>query len=274
MFCGIELAARIERAETDLIATGSAAASERLGGAGFTFAFAGGVAAFAEPGSPLNKVAGLGFDGLPGPAELDDLEKRYAAVETPVQIELAQLADPALAELLTRRGYRLVNFENVLGRTLSEHNAAIVPSGIEVRPSDDTEFDIWLDVVADGFAHPDGQGVVSHEDFPRDIIAAAMRDLTAAAGVRRYVAIREGQLAGAASLRLADGIAQLTGAATRPEHRRHGIQSALLSARLAIAATAGSEIAVITTQPGSKSQHNAQRSGFDLLYTRAILVKD
>ena len=32
-------------------------------------------------------------------------------------------------------------------------------------------------------------------------------------------------------------------------------------------------IAVVTTQPGSKSQQNVQRRGFDLLYTRAVLVK-
>ena len=31
--------------------------------------------------------------------------------------------------------------------------------------------------------------------------------------------------------------------------------------------------AVVTTQPGSKSQQNVQRRGFHLLYTRAILVK-
>jgi hypothetical protein len=30
----------------------------------------------------------------------------------------------------------------------------------------------------------------------------------------------------------------------------------------------------LVTQPGSKSQQNAQRQGFDLLYTRAILVAD
>lgn len=45
------------------------------------------------------------------------------------------------------------------------------------------------------------------------------------------------------------------------------------SARLADAAAAGCDVAVITTQPGSKSQQNAQRQGFDLLYTRAVLVK-
>ena len=38
-------------------------------------------------------------------------------------------------------------------------------------------------------------------------------------------------------------------------------------------AAAGCDVAVIITQPGSKSQQNAQRQGFDLLYTRAVLVK-
>jgi GNAT superfamily N-acetyltransferase len=91
--------------------------------------------------------------------------------------------------------------------------------------------------------------------------------------VRRYVALRDGVLAGGASFRVADGVAQLTGAATAPAHRRHGVQAALLSARLADAAAAGCDVAVITTQPASTSHHNAQRRGFDLLYTRAILVR-
>jgi len=80
-------------------------------------------------------------------------------------------------------------------------------------------------------------------------------------------------IAGGARLRMAEGIAQLTGAATAPAHRRRGVQTALLSARLADAAAAGCDIAVVTTQPGSKSQRNVQRQGFDLLYTRAVLVK-
>jgi hypothetical protein len=43
------------------------------------------------------------------------------------------------------------------------------------------------------------------------------------------------------------------------------VQTVLLSARLADAAAAGCNVAVIT-QPGSRSQQNAQRLGFDLLY--------
>lgn len=274
LFCSVELGARIERVETELIATGGAAASARLGTEeGFVIPIAGGVAAFAEYGSPLNKVAGLGFAGVPDAEELEAVEKQFEVRDTPVQIELAHLGEPALGELLTARGYRLVSFENVLGIALDRAADAALPADVEVRHSGTGEFDIWLDVIADGFAHPDTQGVVSHEEFPREIIASAMRDLTAAAGVQRYVAVHEGTIAGGASMRMSQGIAQLTGAATLPGHRRRGIQSALLAARLAEATAAGCDIAVITTQPGSKSQQNAQRSGFDLLYTRAILVK-
>ena len=68
-------------------------------------------------------------------------------------------------------------------------------------------------------------------------------------------------------MRITDGVAQLTGAAAAPDHRRRGVRTALLAARLADAADAGREIAVVTTAPGSKSQQNVQRQGFHLLYT-------
>jgi len=111
-----------------------------------------------------------------------------------------------------------------------------------------------------------------HEEFPRATYEAAERDF-AATGVDRYVALHDGAVAGGAGLRITGGIAQMAGAGTAPAHRRLGIQSALLTARLIDATAAGCDVAVITTQPGSRSQQNAQRRGFDLLYTRAVLVK-
>jgi len=233
---------------------------------------AGGVASFAGEDSPFNKVAGLGFASVPSPAALGEIERAFAARGAPVQIELAHLADPAIGALLTGRGYRLVSFENVLGLALTGEPARVTPAGIEVRPSGDDELETWLEVVVDADLHPDTQGVPSHEEFPREVLAGAERDLVTAAGVVRYAAWRDGVIAGGASFHIAEGIAQFTGAATAPAHRRRGIQTALLSARLADAAAAGCDIAVVTTQPGSKSQQNVQRRGFDLLYTRAVLV--
>ncbi|MFI6322812.1 GNAT family N-acetyltransferase [Nonomuraea sp. NPDC050556] len=273
LFCDISLAARIERAETRLIADSSDASRARRGDTlGFALPYAGGVASFAEPDSPLNKVAGLGFEGVPSPADVDRVERAYAACGAPIQVELSTLADPAVGDLLTGRGYRLVSFENVLGRTLDGFQGEPPPPGVQVRRSGDEEFGPWVDLVVDAFGHADNQGVPSHEDFPRAVVENAIRDM-AATGAWRLLALRDGAFAGGASMRVTDGIAQLTGAATAPEHRRRGVQSALLSARLAAAASAGCDLAVVTTQPGSKSQQNAHRQGFSLLYTRAVLVR-
>jgi len=273
LFCGMALAERVERAEARLIAAGSEAAHRRTTDtAGFVLPIAGGVASFAEEDSPFNKVAGLGFGGVPSAADLGEVERAFAACHAPVQVELAHLADPAIGALLTERGYRLVSFENVLGLALDGEIERVTPPGVDVRPSGEDEFESWLDVVVEAVAHPDAQGVPSHEEFLRAVVAGAMRDFTAA-GVLRYIALRDGVVAGGASYRVAEGIAQFTGAATALEHRRRGVQTALLSARLAAAAAAGCDVAVVTTQPGSTSQQNAQRRGFDLLYTRAILVR-
>jgi GNAT superfamily N-acetyltransferase len=269
LFCGRELAARIERAEAGLMAT-VAMVGERQGA--FAIDLVGGAATYAGPDSPFNKVAGLGFAGLPPEAELERVEAAFAAAGSHVQVELSSLADPALGELLTGRGYRLAGFEDVLGRALGPEPEAVQPDGITVRPATEDELQAWLDVVVEGVAHPDADGAGAHEEFPRDAVARAELDLLRA-GVEPWVAVREGEIAGGGGLRMAGGIAELAGAATAPAHRRRGIQAALTAARLAVATEAGCDVAVVTTQPGSTSQRNVQRRGFDLLYTRAVLIR-
>ncbi|MDH6553910.1 GNAT superfamily N-acetyltransferase [Streptomyces sp. SAI-117] len=273
LFCDVPLARRIERVEAHLMAAAAEAARLRRGDdVGFVRWVAGAVAAFAEDDSPFNKIAGLGFAGMPEAAALAEIERAFADRGAPVQAEISELADPAVGTLLTARGYRLESFENVLGLALDGTHERATHPRIEVRVARDEEFEAWLDVVADGFAHPDGQGVPSHEEFSREVLTNAERDFTSA-GVVPYIALYDGTVAGGGSLRVADGVAQLTGAATAPAHRRRGVQSALLSARLSDAAAAGCDIAVVTTQPGSTSQQNVHRQGFHLLYTRAVLVR-
>ena len=268
-FCSVELAARIEHVEMQLITTATEVARRRVGDSAFVIPIAGGAACYAEEGSPLDKIVGLGFGGVPSGDALDEIEQAFAARGGATHVELSNLADPEIAAALTGRGYRLVSFENVLGRSLHDELPA-APSGVEVRLGDDPA--LYLDVVVDGFAHPDEEGVPAHEDFPREILEKAIGDIEQA-GATPYFAFRDGVVAGAGSMRLSEGVAQLTGAATLPAHRRRGVQTALLSTRLADAVRAGCDIAVVTTAPGSKSQQNVQRRGFHLLYTRAVLVK-
>jgi hypothetical protein len=160
VFCDVAMAGRIERAEADLVTRASLAARRRMGDlAGFVISVAGGVASFAEQGSPFNKVAGLGFGGVPPAAALDEIEEAFAARDSPVQVELAHLGGPEIGKVLTERGYRLTGFENVLGVALGGEHQRVTPSGLEVRPSGDGEFEAWLRVITEGFAHPDTQGV-------------------------------------------------------------------------------------------------------------------
>src|SRR6266496_1420144 len=130
LFCDTALAGRIERAEAQLVARASEAARRRgAGAAGFVIPVAGGVASFAGQDSPFNKVAGLGFGGVPDASVIEEIERAFTACGAPVQVELAHLADPAIGVLLTGRGYRLVSFENVLGLALSDGPERIAPPG-------------------------------------------------------------------------------------------------------------------------------------------------
>jgi ribosomal protein S18 acetylase RimI-like enzyme len=273
LFCSLDLAARIERAEARFMEDGVGVVRARV--AALAIPIAGGVASWAGEGSPLNKVAGLGFGGLPGEDALAAVERAFDERRSPVQVELCNLAEDGIGALLTRRGYRLTGFENVLGLRLplGAGGRGVAPD-VDVRESDDADLEAWLDAIVEGFARPDTPNVHAAEVYSRSVLEPLVRDLSRVNGLIRYTARHAGVIAGGASLRLGGGVAHLVGAATHPDHRRQGVQTSLLAVRLARAAHAGCEVAVVTTQPGSKSQRNVQRQGFDLLYTRAVLVRE
>ncbi len=262
-----------------LIEAVESAARRRPGAEVFALPLAGGVATYGGPGSPLNKVAGIGLAGPPERGAFDQVEQAYSARGVAVQVELSSLADPEVGAMLCERGYRLAGHENVLGLSLDPGGAARAAGGvpgrgeIEVLPGDYADFTEWCETLEAGFAAPDGHGAAPHEVFDQEMMRTTFADVCAAPGVCRYLARRSGVVAGGASMRIGEGIAQLCGAATLPAHRRRGVQAALLAKRLHDAARQGCDLAVVTTMPGSKSQENAQRRGFALLYARAILVR-
>src|SRR5688572_16784370 len=118
LFADTQLAARIEKAECELLRDCAAAIAERRSVRVLVAPVAGGVAVHTRQESPLNKVAGIGFSGPPAAAELDSIEREFKASGTPVQVEISGLAEAGTAALFTARGYQLVGFENVLGRRL------------------------------------------------------------------------------------------------------------------------------------------------------------
>lgn len=273
MFATTELAERIERAEVRL----STAVAEGAASAGIpnvhVVRVGSGVAVYGGQHSPVNKMIGVGFDGVPSDESLAEAEAVFANRDTALQAEVSTLVNPEVLRRLCDRGYRLEGFENVLGLGLRSGDVSWDDQGyLRVTTIEDRDAPAWMAAVVEGFAHPDDVPAAP-EPQAVDTLGEVFRTFYAAEGFRRYAAWWDGQLAGGGTLRMENGIAQLCGAATLPAYRRRGIQTALLNARLADAASAGCDLATVTTAPGSKSQQNAQRRGFALLYARALLVK-
>jgi GNAT superfamily N-acetyltransferase len=275
------MAARVERAECETVL--AFAAQLRRSGADVMIREIGGASAvFAGAGQPINKLAGLGFAGVLEEAAIVDLERAYDARNAELRVELATLADPSVGVLLTRRGYELVGYENVLGLSLdgdaidglTQAREADVARGLVVSQAGPDETRPWIETVADGFSAPDQfDGPPPTESFERDAIVEMFSASSGAEGMTLYLARRDGVVAGGGASRIARRLVQLAGAATLPPHRRRGVQSALLRARLLDAARRGGDLAIVTTEPGSTSQENVQRAGFSLLYARAVFIR-
>lgn len=273
MFADAALAARIDRAE-GRICSGMATGSSRSAAA-FVLPIADGVAVFAGPRSPINKVIGLGFDGPPDPAQLADIEARWAAQGEPVRVELSILAAPEAVAVLSARGYRLQGFENVLGCRIPD-GPPPAAADIAIEAIGAEGYEQWLSLAVDAFANMDGSGSPSDPALPRDDLERMLREAmgpVAAAGVTRYIARLGGEPAGEAALNVDEGLALLAGSGTVPQYRGRGVQKALVAHRLHDARRAGCDLAVVVTAPGTRSQENVMRRGFELLYTRAILVR-
>lgn len=273
MFASHSLAARIDHAEMRLsMSIAETVAARSPAARTLVTPIAGGHAVFSSAGSPVNKAIGIGFGAVIDEAALEAIEQAWTDRGEPVRFELSTLADPSLAPALTERGYRVTGFENVLGRAVTIEDAAPALDGLAIVELPQDDWRTWMTVALDGFGTPDGSAP-GEEHYPRDLLEAIYVDFAETPGFRRYLLNVGDEPAGAASLRLDDGLAQLCGAATLPRFRRRGIQAALLRLRLAHAREAGCDLAVVTTQPGSKSQANVMRQGFSLLYTRVVLVK-
>jgi GNAT superfamily N-acetyltransferase len=136
--------------------------------------------------------------------------------------------------------------------------------------SGDTEH--WLRVTSEGFATPDSE--TSRLTPPPETlrtITDIMRRFVHP-GIVRYLAWVDGAPAGAASSTIDGGVLGIFGTATIPAYRRRGAQAAVVAAALR-EAHGRADLAIATTEPGSTSQRTFERFGFQVLYTRAILVR-
>jgi GNAT superfamily N-acetyltransferase len=234
---------------------------------------AGGHMIFAGLGSPIGRAVGMGFDCPVTEADFEQLENFYFSRHAPSQLDYCPLTDISLLEIARKRGYAIVELNNVLARKLDPSETfAPAPAGFIIRPGKSEEALAFSTIVRQSF-FPDGGEPAGFDE--------TMAPLFAFPGAITFVAEAletEGEAklvaTGAGLIVPEHRIVALFGAGTLKPYRSRGLQTTILQKRLEVAAQAGCEYAVIVTQGGTTSMRNAERLGFTLAYSKATLIKD
>jgi GNAT superfamily N-acetyltransferase len=259
------LAIRIERADA-LNAVESAEAQRRLrpDSGGEVLAVGTGFAAFAGVGSPISQARGFGMAAEFDVAQIDTVEQFYRDRGcTSVNFDLCPLAHAGLCEGLGRRGYRIVEYNNALARRIGRSDAW--PKDERVRQCRPDDIGLWSRTVMGGFFD-------KSEPSVEEVDLGSM--LFGMEGGAAFIATLDGMPAGGAGMSIRSGLAFFFGDSTLPSYRARGLQRTLIEARLSQAVSTGCDLAVSTTLPGTISQRNYERCGFQVLYTKMNMQRD
>lgn len=211
--------------------------------------------------SPLNQSFELGLHHIPANSEMDQIEAFFLDRGAPVFHEVSPMVPPDVAMMLGNRGYRPVEWTNVMYRSLK------TPLPAEGKGHSDFAIEVVGRQDFESFVELSARGW--NADPQTDAFLRAFGKVAASAvGNHGLIARLNGTPVATGSLFIDGPVCLLAGASTIPEARNRGAQSALFRARMQLAAENGCQLAMMCAQPGTPSQRNAQRNGFNIAYTR------
>jgi len=263
IFLDKELSQKLERTEARANAdfVGTRARVEPASGASW-IEVGGAYAMFDGVESPLTQTFGLGIFEDATDEHLDEIEAFFNERDAPVFHEVSPLTDPSLMEMLSTRGYRPIELTSVMYREMDgqSFDLRLRKASLTTRVAGPDEIDLWAQTSADGWA--------SEHEGQAEFMFNFSRIGAQCDGSFPYLAELDGKPISTGSLFIYDDICLLAGASTIPEGRNNGAQTALLEDRLRFAASRGCKLAIMGAAPGSQSQKNAQKNGFQIAYTR------
>lgn len=209
-----------------------------------------------------NRALGFGFSQPFDAGAQDEVLAFYEEAQAPAAcIQLSPHAAPqdwptAFAARGLTPGRTWVKFLTPVS------SPVLTETALEIRAVDATEVDEYATVYTRGFGMP------TEGPFFQWI-----RALPSAAGWQSFGAWDDGVMISAGNLFVVDGVGVLGGAATLPEQRGKGGQTALMAARTVAATEAGcawisTETGTETAEEPNPSLHNMRHAGMDELYER------
>ncbi|MFF2889368.1 GNAT family N-acetyltransferase [Paenibacillus sp. NPDC057967] len=257
------LTARIQQSEAAFMTSRISSIGERIGNPeGVEMLKLGNTTAFyirTMPWGLFNSVRGFSHEDI---GHLDEILTFYRARERRFQMDI----DPAgnneeTLQYLAGKGLLQMGFQSVLyGLPCAEQPE--LPASITIQPiENEADFDLYARVHCVGA----GMSLDDKHHFVNNNIGLLNRS-----GWKLFLANWNDIPAAVGVMHIHEGTASLALAATLPEYRRKGLQTALLKWRLHEAYQAGCDLVAGQASFGSSSQHNMERLGMSLAWTRAV----
>ncbi|NIK76775.1 GNAT superfamily N-acetyltransferase [Paenibacillus castaneae] len=262
----MELAERIQQVEIDYLTSRIRSIGERLGNPeGVEIHRFGKTTAFyirTMPWGLFNSVKGLSDDDAD---LLDDIILYYQTRNRAFQFDVDPIhCSPKLFKRLAERGFYQNGFHSVL-YGLPADKTPIHPSYIHIiEVKNESEFDHYAEIHCLG----SGMSLADKHHFVNNNKGILNRE-----GWKIFLAYLDGTPAGVAVMHISGNIASCTLAATHPNYRNRGLQTALLQHRMHEAHKADCTLVAAQASFGSTSQNNMERAGMQLAWTRSIWVK-
>jgi GNAT superfamily N-acetyltransferase len=252
-----EAADRVERAELDYLTVRVGAlaavpgnpdgARVRVEGAARAFLVA------SVPNPVFNHVLGMTARDA---GALPELAAWYGEHRLPLRVDVTPAqADLGLFDAMAGLGMRQTGFYGGLYGEPADGGAV---AGVVVEEAEAAEF---ARVYVRGFGFPEARWTT---------MARSVRVLAERPDCRFYRARTGAATDGVGLLFVAAGTGYLATAATLPERRGRGVQTALIRHRMAVAAAEGADLVVGQTAVGSGSQRTMERCGLRVAYTKSV----
>lgn len=258
-----DLAAQIQQSETDYLSSRIQSILEREGNPeGVEIARFGNAAAFyikTMPWALFNSVKGLSDDDSD---QLEAVVQFYQARDRAFQIDIDPVhTGPRLFAALSGNGLGQTGFHSVLYGLPRQESPALPPNIKITEITQTSEFNAYAEIHCLGSGMP----LSAKHHFINNNMGLLNRP-----GWKLFLATLDDVPAGVAVMHINGNIASCTLAATAPEYRNRGIQSALLQRRLYEAHLADCQLVAAQASFGSTSQNNMERAGFRIAWTRSV----
>jgi len=205
-------------------------------------------------------------------AEIAELAAWYESAGIEPRVDCAPFVHRSFLRALSAQRFVVRHYEQVFFRPLAAGAPLTphvpTPPSLEIRivdGDDDAMITALVEAICTGFC-PLGTP-------PSDAEISLCRRCALHARTLPFAALLDGRCVGGGFLEQLDDLVALFALSVLPEHRRRGVQQALMAARLNHAVRVGATLATISGTPGQGTERNVRRFGFDVAYTRISLIR-